>query len=95
MKQVVSMEKMEESDYVPDVPPKLHHDADYVIRTWYDHKLHHTYPETGAYNDQDAFLMLDWHAMNMYYGRVWKGEFVGSNMPLPSEGEDWLSMTGG
>lgn len=93
MRNVVSMEKAEESEVVPDPPSNLHYDVDYVIRTWFEHKLHHTYPEAGGYNDQDEYLMQDWHVMNVYYARVWKGEFVASYMPMPTTGEDWLSMT--
>lgn len=55
-------------------PPKDDDDEDdefafywpewYVIDTWLEHKNHHTYPEPGGYNDQDAQLMEDWKTLN-------------------------------
>lgn len=70
MKQIIAMEKGEESKDIPDEPPPFRHEIDYVIRTWLEHKLHHTYPDIGGYNDQDSDLMDDWHIMNVYYARV-------------------------
>lgn len=77
MRRVVAADKGETDDDVPNTPPRLWHDADYVIRTWMEHRTHHTYPEPGGYNDQDEWLMLDWHVMNVYYSRVHAGVFGG------------------
>lgn len=78
----------EDDDVLPDLS-ELNHDAEYVIRTWIEHKLHHTYPEPGGYNDQDEYLMDDWHTMNLCYLRVCAGQlmipaflqFDGANRP--------------
>lgn len=50
----------------------LHYPLDYALETWQEHRLHHTYPAPGGYDDQDAFLMKDWHVINLrvsyFYG---------------------------
>ena len=37
-----------------------------------EHKLHHTYPAPGGYDDQDDLLMKDWavinRRVNFYFG---------------------------
>lgn len=78
----------DENELLPDLPA-LNHDAEYVIRTWIEHKLHHTYPEPGGYNDQDEYLMEDWHTMNLCYLRVSSGqlmipEFFRTNTDVPN-----------
>lgn len=82
MSDLVSIDKMEETEReIPPLPPELFHDADYAIRTWLEHRLHHTYPDIGGYNDQCAYLMRDWHSLNIYYLRVYRGEFGAQNIP--------------
>ncbi len=93
MRAYVAAEKGEENDDIPDEPERLHFEINYVIRTWLEHKLHHTYPELGGYNDQDPWLMEDWHTLNMFYARVSKGVF--SALPLSSDAGDWLDLMGG
>lgn len=73
MRALRESEKGEENGHVPSVPPPLHHDLDYVIETWLQHRTHHTYPEPGGYNDQDALLMEDWKTLNLWYIRVSRG----------------------
>jgi hypothetical protein len=50
----------------------LNYPLDYVTSTWIEHKLHHTYPTNGGYDDQDALLMDDWRTINQrvnhYFG---------------------------
>ena len=53
----------------------LTYPLDYVIETWLEHKLHHTYPAPGGYDDQDALLMQDWSTVNRrvnYYVGLYK-----------------------
>ena len=70
------MEKGEEDDDpLPELDPPWM-DDDYVIQTWVEHKIHHTYPDSGGYNDQDPYLMEDWHTMNLCYARVMAGLFT-------------------
>jgi hypothetical protein len=76
------MDKGEDLDYTPSTPRKLFHDADYVKRTWLEHKIHHLYPDPGGYNDQDAHLMLDWHTLNVYYTRVMHNDFSAPMIPM-------------
>lgn len=78
MMQWVAAEKSEEEDDSELMPEldALHHDEDYVVRTWIEHKLHHTYPEPGGYNDQDPYLMEDWHTLNLCYVRVHAGQLT-------------------
>lgn len=83
------MEKGEDEDNdVPDEPPPFQNEVGYVIQTWLEHKLHHTYPEQGGYNDQNLSLVDDWHIMNMYYVRILKG--VSSALVMPEHGPSWL-----
>lgn len=82
MEDLVSIDKMEDKERdIPPLPPKLFYDADYAIRTWLEHRLHHTYPDVGGYNDQSLELMLDWHKLNVYYLRVYRGEFGSQDIP--------------
>lgn len=92
MRDVVRFEKGEGGGEVPDPPSKLFHERDYVMRTWLEHKLHHTYPDLGGYNDQDEYLMRDWHTMNLYYARVYAGEFVAEL--VPDDVDHWQSILG-
>jgi hypothetical protein len=77
MVQWVATEKGEDDDdeLLPELDA-LHYNEDYVIRTWIEHKIHHTYPEPGGYNDQDPYLMSDWHTLNLCYVRVWAGQLT-------------------
>lgn len=78
MAQWVATEKgdEDENDLLPELPPLETEDEQYVIRTWIEHRLHHTYPEPGGYNDQDPYLMEDWHTLNLCYARVCAGQFM-------------------
>ncbi len=38
----------------------LNNPADYVAATWQEHRLHHTYPQSDGYDNQDPSLMHDW-----------------------------------
>lgn len=75
------MDKGEEIEYESIDPSKFFHEIDYVIRTWMEHRIHHTYPELGGYNDQDDHLMRDWHTMNIYYNRVAHNDLSAPLMP--------------
>jgi len=89
----VQIEKNEHIPYEPIDASQFYHDIDYVIRTWLEHKMHHTYPETGSYNDQDAWLIKDWHTMNVYFSRVWNGDFT---VAMPSvKSESWQDFKQG
>lgn len=90
MRRVIAADKGEDNDEIPNEPPFIFEDVDYVIRTWLEHRIHHTYPELGGYNDQDEWLMRDWHVMNVYYSRVAAGVF--SAMPLPKQAQDWQTL---
>lgn len=86
MKLVVSAEKGEPDDAVPPRPDDLENDADYVMETWLQHRIHHTYPEPGGYNDQDETLMRDWKTMNLWHLRVSAGYTLYDDidlMPVP------------
>lgn len=72
--------------------PPFHHPLDYVMETWTEHKLHHTYPESGGYNDQDALLMKDWHTVNMYQLRVEKGIYT--PLGVPDNAPSWHDLMG-
>lgn len=86
---MIRVEKGEdENDDVPDEPPPFQNEIDIVIRTWLEHKLHHTYPDVGGYLDQDSSLMDDWHIVNMYYSRVWHG--VTQPVLIPKDAPSWL-----
>ncbi len=93
MRLFVAMEKGEEDDEIPETPPPFSHEADYVLRTWLEHKLHHLYPESGGYNDQDPYLMKDWHTVNLYYMRAEKGVFTA--LPVSADAGSWLDLMGG
>jgi len=71
----VAAEEGRDSDTPLPDPDSLKHDLDYVIRTWMANKLHHTYPRPGGYDDQDEYLMRDWHTMNLYYSRAKAGVY--------------------
>lgn len=90
MRRLVAAEKGETDPYVPDEQPPFFHDIDYIVRTWLEHKIHHTYPEPGGYNEQCEWLMRDWHVVNMYNVRVEHGEF--SAPPIPQNAPNWQSM---
>jgi hypothetical protein len=92
MRDVVRFEKGEDDGEIPPPPSKLFHERDYVMRTWLEHKIHHTYPDRGGYNDQDEYLMRDWHTMNVYYMRVHAGEFAA--VLLPDDTVDWDTLLG-
>lgn len=87
MKRLIAAEKGETDPYIPGTQPPIYHDVDYVMRTWLEHKIHHTYPEPGGYNDQCEWLMRDWHVVNMYNIRVEHGE--SSILAMPESGFDW------
>lgn len=87
MQVLVKAEKGEDNDSVPNEQPAFYHDIDYVIRTWLEHRVHHTYPDPGGYNDQDERLMDDWHTMTMYYIRIEKGVF--SAPPKMEGAQQW------
>lgn len=86
----VRIEKGEEIEYEELHADDFYHEIDYVIRTWLEHKYHHTYPESGSYNDQDAYLMKDWHTMNVYYSRVSHGDFAAPLMP--KQADNWQTL---
>lgn len=92
MQVLVRAEAGEENNTVPDEQPTFHHEIDYVIRTWLERKMHHTYPEPGGYNDQDAQLVEDWHTMNMYHIRVEKGVFTEVALPGIDSAPNWMDM---
>lgn len=92
MEDVVRADKGEEIGYTARPAPHLYHEREYVIRTWLEHKLHHNYPESGSYNDQDAYLMLDWHTMNLYYTRVSHGDFHA--LFIPTDAAPWEDLAG-
>lgn len=59
-----------------------------------EHRQRGTYPEAGAYNDQDAALMDDWHEMDMKYmeitGRLDRKER--EKPDYPDQAKDWMSL---
>lgn len=76
-------------------PPPLHYSVEYVIATWTQHKLHHTYPRAGGYDDQDEELMQDWHTLNLYYARVAGGQLTLFDMShLGTSARSWSDMAG-
>jgi hypothetical protein len=93
MRDVVKIDKGEELEYTSTTPRTFFYDVDYVIRTWLEHKIHHLYPDPGGYNDQDAYLMLDWHTMNVYYTRVMNDDF--STLKIPMADTPWEDLMGG
>lgn len=92
MRMLISAEKGEETDDIPDSPPPLENDADYAIRTWLEHRMHHVYPAAGGYDDQSESLMRDWGVLNLYYLRAEKGVFTA--MPAPASAGSWLDLMG-
>lgn len=66
-----------------------------MFDTWLEHKNHHTYPEPGGYNDQDAQLMIDWQTINARFNRqlrmVAKGQ--SDELSLPAQANDWTDLT--
>lgn len=96
MKVVIAQERGEaQSDEPLPEPPPIHHDLDYVIATWLQHKLHHTYPRAGGYDDQDELLMQDWHTMNLYYARVENGQLTTFDMSwIRTSARSWTDMAG-
>lgn len=81
MRSLLAAEKGEDKSDVPQEQSHFYHDVGYVIRTWLEHRLHHTYPEMGGYNDQDEYLMRDWHTLSLYYVRAEAGVFTAVQMP--------------
>lgn len=90
MRRMVAAEKGETENDVPDEPPPLNHDADYAIDTWLERRNHHLYPELGGYNDQDALLMEDWRALNLYHIRAHAGVY--SAVELPHDARPWQDL---
>lgn len=82
----------ENNDEPPDEQPPFFHEADYVIRTWLEHRMHHTYPDDGGYNSQCSWLMRDWHILSMYYLRAEKGVY--SHISMPTGGAEWQTQMG-
>lgn len=92
---MVDAEEGRDSDTALPEPDILKHEADYVIRTWMEHKIHHTYPQPGGYDDQDEYLMRDWHTMNLYYSRVRAGIFTAFDMSrLRPSSRAWNEVAG-
>jgi hypothetical protein len=91
MRVLVASDKNEELKDIPGEQPRFYHEVDYVMRTWLEHRLHHLYPEAGGYNDQDEYLMRDWHTLSMYYIRVYHGEFTAFVMPILGVSIDTLT----
>lgn len=85
------MEKGESEGTLSEPPPFVHQ-LDYVISTWMQHKIHHTYPRAGGYDDQDEYLMKDWQSMNMFYMRAQAGVFMVVMMDTPLMG--WSKEAG-
>lgn len=92
MRALIAAEKGEETEDIPDLPSKLLNDVDYVVRTWFEHRLHHLYPAAGGYDDQDQTLMRDWGVLNLYYVRAEKGVFTA--VPPSANAGDWLDLMG-
>lgn len=75
MRHLVALEKGEDNGELSE-PAPLHCDSERVINTWMQHKIHHTYPRAGGYDDQDEYLMRDWQTMNLYYTRAQAGIYT-------------------
>lgn len=74
----------------------LHYPAQYVIRTWYEHRKNGLYPKGGGYDDQDAQLMDDWHMMDMRL-LLRSREYDASKQddpqyPDPSNAKNWTEL---
>lgn len=96
MKVMIAQDKGESlPDAILPEPPPLHHDLDYVFATWLQHKLHHTYPRAGGYDDQDEYLMQDWHTLNLFYSRVAGGQLMMFDMSaFRTSARAWSEMAG-
>lgn len=75
MRHLIALEKGEDPATLTP-PSPFHHDTGFVISTWMQHKIHHTYPRAGGYEDQDELLMEDWQTMNLYYMRAQAGIYT-------------------
>lgn len=96
MRVIVAQDRGEKppDDVLPE-PPPVHHDLDYVMATWLQHRIHHTYPRAGGYDDQDELLMMDWHTLNLYYSRVEAGQFTTFNLSgFRRQAQAWSEMAG-
>lgn len=78
----------------PDTKVYLNYPLKYVAQTWMEHRQRGTYPETGAYNDQDAALMDDWHSLDMKFigieGRLKREQR--ETPDYPDQAKDWMSL---
>jgi hypothetical protein len=92
MRALLVAESGKESGDIPAEQPTFYHEVDYVVRTWLEHRLHHAYPDAGAYNDQCNWLMKDWHTLSMYYIRAEKGVFTA--LAMPTQADEWESLAG-
>lgn len=86
MRGLIAVEKGESFKEELDEPPPLHHEVNYAIRTWLDHRAHGSYPNPGGYNKQDPLLMADFHTLTLYHIRVENG--VVSHVQMPAKGQD-------
>lgn len=96
MKVQVAIDRHEDlpEELLPE-PPPLNHELDYVIATWTQHKLHHTYPRAGGYDDQDEALMHDWHTLNLFYARVSNGQLTTFDMSqFRTSSRAWSEVAG-
>jgi hypothetical protein len=86
MKRLIAADKGEEDDDedLSTLPFKC--DVHYAIKTWLEHRIHHTYPRAGGYDDQDADLMDDWFMLNVYHVRVSKN--IISQFAMPTDAPD-------
>jgi hypothetical protein len=85
MSNLIAVDKGETVPINLDDPPQFHYEINYVIRTWFDHRKHGTYPKLGGYDCQCPFLMADWHTLNLYHTRVEHG--ITSFLDMPTTGE--------
>lgn len=97
MKVVIAQDRGETlpDEPLPEPPPIQTPDLDYVIATWLQHKIHHTYPKAGGYDDQDELLMEDWHTLNLFYARVESGQLSALYIPqVHDDARSWSDMAG-
>ena len=93
MERLIAAEKGEPlKDDNLDDPQPLHHEVNYVIRTWLDHRKHGTYPRPGGYDEQDPDLMEDWHTLTLICVRVENG--ITSYIDFPAEAPDVSEQLG-
>lgn len=92
MRTLLLAEKGEDTQETPSEQPSFYHDVDYLVRTWLEHRLHHTYPDAGGYNDQCEWLMKDWHVLSMYYIRAEAGVFTA--VQIPDNAPDYHTLMG-